>query len=313
MSIQYVFSSPSYANPHPPPLTRLPSTMEPSPQKCIVGGCARNCGKSLPKVLQNIKQLENVFSEIYVLISYDVSDDPTLDILQHYQSQFGHFEILLNDQPLSPIRTERIAHARNRILDRAEHIAAATPEYLYMCMLDMDEVCSSPMDIALLSSYLARDDWDALSFNRDDYYDIWALSVSPYIFSCHHWADRRTNAGVIQIMTNYMKRLLLNIPENSLAKVDSAFNGFAIYRLPKFADCRYSHLFAFEYMSRYNLDQNATRLGLPFPTEAQLRNSHMGYNDCEHKYFHLAAIHKNGARIRVSPKRLFANTSNWSP
>ena len=309
--MNYVFSSSNYtttiADTHRPPLTLLPSPIEKSPQKCIVGGCARNCAKNLPKVLQNIKQLENVFAEIYVWIAYDVSDDNTLDILHHYQSQFEHFEVLLNDQPLSTIRTERIANARNRILDRAGDVAE------YMCMLDMDEVCSSPMDIALLSSCLARDDWDALSFNRDDYYDIWALSVSPYIFSCHHWADRRTNAGVIQTMANYMKRLLLNIPENSLAKVDSAFNGFAIYRLPKFADCRYSHLFAFEYMPSDKLALNAARLGLPFPTEIQLRNSHMGYNDCEHKYFHLAAIHKNGARIRVSPKRLFANTSNWSP
>mgnify|MGYP000135293803 CR=1 FL=1 len=31
--------------------------------------------------------------------------------------------------------------------------------------------------------------WDALSFNRIMYYDLWALSIDPYGFSCNHYEN----------------------------------------------------------------------------------------------------------------------------
>ena len=292
----------------------LPKSYTPTTdRKCFIGGCVRNCATYLPKVLRNIHQMQAVFAEIYVIIAYDESSDGSLDILRQFRREIANFDILVLQNPNpSPIRTERLAYARNTIFAHSRAMLAnkvAEPEkYEYMCMIDMDDVCSTPMYTPVLSHYISRDDWDILSFNRDDYYDIWALAVEPYVFSCHHWGTRDVNARVIQQMTTYVQDRLKNTPPDELVEVYSAFNGFAIYRLSKCVDCRYSRLFYLDHLTPEIREANAVALGLPFPEKYP-----EFVEDCEHKYFHMEAIHKNGARIRVSPHRLFANTANWRP
>ena len=50
-------------------------------------------------------------------------------------------------------------------------------------MMDTDDVCSKKINIEILRKHLLNNDkWDSLSFNRLDYYDIWALQYYPFIF-----------------------------------------------------------------------------------------------------------------------------------
>jgi len=92
---------------------------------------------------------------------------------------------------------------------------------------------------------------------------------------------------------------------DKLIPVYSAFNGFAIYKTSMFLNCSYS--------SNIDLDL--------FPTNSINKQvEHMNVdvipvltNDCEHRKFHLEAIKKNGAKIMISTKSLFAKFDNPPP
>jgi len=165
--------------------------------------------------------------------------------------------------------------------------------------MDMDDVCADNINIENIEKMLHRnEEWDAVSFNRDDYYDIWALSLDEYVISCQHWENW---FDVANTMKKYIKEKLDNLNENELLDVYSAFNGFAIYKIEKFINCDYE----------CNFQNN-----LSYFTETTIKNNAMVLNnviknelvvDCEHRHFHLDAIKKNGAKIRVSPLHLIKN------
>jgi hypothetical protein len=210
---------------------------------------------------------------------------------------------LTNPYPLSPIRTERIANARNAILEYTDSILSYE-EYPFLIMMDMDDVCADPIHIEVIEPYLVRTDWDGLSFNRPHYYDIWALSVDPYLMSCWHMSQyRETSLQVITIIGTYIKDRLRNTPPDELVEVYSAFGGFAIYRRSKIRDCQYSPDFPLNTLTPEQFQNNIAAFTLP-----DLRTfdqSGIVRGDCEHRAFHFAAIAKHGAKIRISPHKLF--------
>ena len=55
--------------------------------KCCICGPVRNCGKYLSRVLENIEKIGALFEEYVIIISYDKSDDNSLEILQKYQKK----------------------------------------------------------------------------------------------------------------------------------------------------------------------------------------------------------------------------------
>jgi hypothetical protein len=236
-------------------------------------------------------------------MAYDESDDQTLDLLKAIQKTIPHLQILILTEPLTPYRTQNIANARNRILQEIQHLQDTNlefREYSYFCMIDMDNVCAGEINAGILPQYLDRTDWDALTFSRETYYDIWALSIRPYIFSCWHWYTREVALEVIQTMQTYFYKKIGALSKDELLEVDSAFCGFGLYRLSKFTECTYRAHFAIPYMSSEMLDENERALGMKLMPEYQRL-----YGDCEHRWFHMEAIYKHGAKIRVSPLRLF--------
>jgi hypothetical protein len=151
------------------------------------------------------------------------------------------------------------------------------------------------MNESVLKPYLNRTDWDALSFNRKQYYDFWALSIEPYVYSCWHWNKPRK---VIDDMRNYLKNRISELKEGELLPCHSAFDGFAIYRLDKFIDCTYNWNIDTNIFSKEQIEKNIEIIG-SFPSTS----NHMG--DCEHRRFHLEAMRKNNAQIRISPLSIF--------
>jgi len=55
--------------------------------KCCICSTVRNSGKYIEKVLQNMELIGCIFSEYKIIISYDKSDDDTLDIIRKYQAE----------------------------------------------------------------------------------------------------------------------------------------------------------------------------------------------------------------------------------
>ena len=258
--------------------------------KCCICGAVKNVGKYLDKIFSNIEKIGSLFENYVIIFYYDHSTDNTLQKMKEYQAKVGveRFIFYVNIVPISKYRTHRIANARNNCLQiiRNNYI-----DWPYFIMIDCDDKCSENVKINVLQKYLRRNDWDSLSFNKKQYYDIWALSVRPYMFSFLHFKPQ-----AIKPMINYINDLLKKVPPGGLLKCASAFNGFAIYRTNKFINCTYD--------GKPRLDLIPASI---LKTNMKVLNSKIyeGPEDCEHRAFHLEAIQKYGARIRISPEIVF--------
>lgn len=273
--------------------------------KCFVGGCVKDCGKYLNDIFRNIKSMEQIFDEIHVIIAYEHSIDDSFQFLEENKLLFKNFDVLINTNPLSERRTENIANARNSILHKIYEYKKTDSknEWTYFIMMDCDDVCSDLLDLNVLRKYLLRDDWDALSFNRSDFYDIWALSFNPFIYSCWHWTDPN---GVVYHTKETIQNKLRELNENELFECFSSFNGFAIYKIDKFVDCKYNWEMAVHLMDKNMIEeQKQIFYDHTILEKTYFFNHPVHVGDCEHRHFHLEAIHKHNARIRISPLCLF--------
>lgn len=252
-------------------------------RELYIGGCVRNCGPHLKDVFDNIRKITRLFSSYQVVIAYDYSTDNSILELQRLAQEIDIKFIHMNGN--SSRRTENICNARNAILNYLKG-----REYKYHMMLDMDDICAQPFNVSVIKDVLARDDWDAVSFNRPDYYDAWALSIDHFRFSCWHYGN---DSWILKVnpMQKYIMDKLKKADQNSLVECESAFCGFAIYRPEKFVGCEYS--WEIKNTVPFMCPEDIVGTTLDNPEE------------CEHRPFHLSATQKNGARIRICPRSLF--------
>jgi hypothetical protein len=258
--------------------------------KCCICGTIKNCGPYLKKVFQNIETIGNIFEDYKIIMSYDKSVDNSLEILRNYRNSNSEKMILhINTDALSEFRVYNIAKARNSCL---HIIRTHFPDYEYFIMIDCDEVCSKPVKIEYLLYYLTSNtEWDALTFNKKPYYDLWALSKYPYSFSCMHFANWKD-------WGKFIEQIIANTPPRTLIPCLSAFNGFAIYKTNKFIHGFYDYKPRLDLLPKHLLDANEKIAG-PIYLKGKA-----GLIDCEHRSFHLMAVN-NGARIRIAPEIIF--------
>lgn len=272
----------------------------------FICGTVRNCEQWIDRAFDTIRQIEPLFNKTHIIISYDESNDKSLLKLVQYKALYAkRMDIFINRDPLSHRRTENISKARNVLLDKMNRIIEDSSEkneqWPYFIMMDMDDVCAKTPNIDVIQRALDRaEEWDTISFNRPGYYDIWALSIPPFIYSSWGWENPQ---NVVDIMRNYIVKKLEDLPSEDLLECQSAFNGFAIYKTDPFLKCRYNWLMPKEYMSIRDLKANRRELGdrHSFSPLDQLTDE----ADCEHRAFHMSAIHNYGARVRISPECVF--------
>ena len=256
--------------------------------KCCICGTVRNCGKYLPKIFTIMEQIVTLFEDYVIILYYDNSSDNTLTQLQAYQIKNHKFILYINEDKLLDYRTHRIALGRNKCL---QIMREQYNDYDNFIMMDCDDRCSYNINLPLLKSYLQRNDWDSLSFNHPaGYYDTWALSKRPYVLSCHHFSNTA-------LWKNLINKYIEKTPKNQLIKCLSAFNGFAIYRKDKFKNCYYDGQFRLDYIPNTLINENILSAGKI--------NFKQNKEDCEHRFFHITAVLKNNARIRIAPVCLF--------
>jgi hypothetical protein len=253
--------------------------------KCFFLGVARNCGVDIPDVFKNIRKMSDCFIDFHIFIAYDVSNDDTLKKLlqQKNMPQFRNkLTIFHGQRPLSHVRTQNISNARNHVFEAAlEH--RKERGWDYFVVLDLDGVCGGDLDIEVFKTCLNDDRWDCLSFNRDAYYDAWALSYPPYTVSCWNYGEQ--SAAIADNMCKDITHKLSLLDNSELFECDSAFNGIAIYRFEKFVDSRYD----WKTSNFVNIDH----------IQAQIVSREHG-DDCEHRAFHQKAKFY-GAKIFISP------------
>jgi len=257
--------------------------------KCCICGAVKTCEKYLPDVFKNIEQIKQLFDYIDIVLVYDNSSDKTLDILKQYQEKYNNLYYYVNKTEISKYRTVRLAHARNICIN---FVFSSKQNYDYFIMMDFDDVCSTPINIDVLNKYLHRNDWDCLSFNKNDYYDIWALSKYPYFISFFHFKNNPHDK-----IKQYINNLLSKLNDDELLKTCSAFNGFAIYKTHKFINCSYNGYFNINLFPKHLIKNNINAVGSEI--------SYLLLEDCEHRNFHVESIIKNNANICISKDILF--------
>ena len=289
---------------------------------CVIGLCVYNNEPGLPSVLSNIVKImeSNLFYKVTVVAFYDNSSDNSYSILETFKNKYESLcadtfkMIIVNNtnsrkmrmdfgsgsnsvtRVLDSSRTARIALARNGILHVIRGLHKRGFFNKYFIMMDSNEyACVGQINIPTLCSALERsDEWDSVSFNREaGYYDYWALSYDPYIYSIYHVMNK--NETIHNIRENFEKKLKYANSKNDNKNYDfipvySSYDGFAIYKSDKFLNCSYSS----------NIDIRLFPKKLLPP---KIMNKFT--NDCEHRKFHLEAIKKNKARIVVSPLSIF--------
>jgi hypothetical protein len=271
----------------------------------VIGLCVYNSARGLPSVLKNIDKIKKhrLFTDIKIVVSYDNSKDKSLNILEMYEKENKKdIEIIKNENRTSKIKTENIAFARNQILERIREKYA---NYEYFIMMDTNEYsCIGDINVNILEDVIKRkDEWDSMSFDREaGYYDTWALSFEPFIYSFFHCEK---SSVVVKKMREAFSKILnenkTNTPDNYI-DVYSAFNGFAIYKTAIFSNCTYHSNIQFKLFPKDILKKQINACGgckfLP-----SLKN------DCEHRAFHLEAKQKNNAKIKICTKSLFSKLS----
>ena len=265
---------------------------------CFFCGTIRNTAKYMDTVYKNVIEMATFFDDYKIMLYYDVSNDNTLNKLQYYASINPRFSFYENQEPLHPLRTFRIAKGRNYLISQLNQ---ENNQYPYFIMLDWDEVSCGKIDKKLLQNSLERsDEWDALSFwnSQKFYYDLWALSIKPYVISCFEFKNGANK---------YLKYIthIRNGCEGKYIPCYSAYGGLCIYKTEKFSNCEYNGKKNFSYIP-LQMRQDQLRIAgntLNMNTDPKLLETDQ--EDCEHRYFHFSAVLLNNARIRISPYTLF--------
>jgi hypothetical protein len=257
----------------------------------------------LPFVLKNIDDLKEaqIFNNIQILVFYDKSSDSSLNILKNYKGANRCPMIIYeNSVPLMATRVVRIANARNGLLDM---IRKGFSHYEYFAMMDSNHYsCIGKIRPNILREMLSRkDEWDSVSFDREDgYYDHWALSYDPYIYSFFHFENWQFAVKKMRKNFNQIMELYKITKPRELFQVYSAFNGFALYKTRMFLDCNYSSKIDTSLFPVGSVQKHIQTV------EQNLIN--LFENDCEHRHFHLEAICRKNARICISFLSLFERT-----
>jgi len=263
-------------------------------KRAIFAACARNCAPHLPAVLRNMERLGTLFSESAFIFIENDSSDATRAILEHWGTGRPHFHLFKLDGLAQriPQRTVRLEVARNA----CTAFIRITPELLgydYLIVMDCDEVTKGEMALARITrslEFLELQEAHAAVFanNIGPYYDMWALRQNP-LCPGDVWeevVDYSLSHDVtdeVAFNETFQKRILSIDPSREPMEVDSAFNGFGIYKM--------------DFVKR-----NANPY-LGYKTKAIVRNRQSGIvrlQTCEHVHHNLG-IKSAGGRLFILP------------
>tara|TARA_B100001059_G_C17671107_1_gene494568 strand:- start:36 stop:863 length:828 start_codon:yes stop_codon:yes gene_type:complete len=263
--------------------------------------CVRNCGDYLLKIFKNIEDFKKYTKHnVYVIFVYDNCSDNTATLLMQYKKLFSEKTIIKTIKNNNHRRTVRVANARNVCL---YIIYNEINDINYHIMIDADDVCCNKWNYELIEKYLDNfdnDDWDCISFNRDAYYDIWALQFDNFKHHCWGWLNRNQSFPIIDIMKNELINKINSTSGNSI-EVYSAFNGFCIYKSPRFREFYYDGYYknVKELISEEDREKTIQYLRSKYNINVAC-NEGEGYGECcEHIFYHISALKQN-RKIKIS-------------
>ena len=284
--------------------------------------CVYNNEKGLPACLENIESIRHIFHRMVINVVYDISKDNSYQILEDFKKK-NEDKKMAERIPVNIVintaerninsKSENIARCRNILLDM---IRKRYSNYDYFIMMDTNDYsCIGQINVQLMHDIMHPENnefdndisnYDAFTFDREaGYYDWWALSFDPYIYSFYHISNSfKVNDQMKKMFTDILHYYRIHRP-NELIPVYSAFNGFGIYKTNKFLNCSYSSDIQMDLFPKHIIHN------LIYITKSNIFNHFK--DDCEHRKFHLEAIKKNNAKIGVSTKYMFFKHENPPP
>ena len=266
----------------------------------IVCGCAKDCEEYVDGVFKNIGKLKEVFEIRKIYIAFDTSSDNTKEKLLERKDIFN-IELLEDGRQLIECtkdgqkRVLNICNARNRYMEK---ITNSSEKSDYFIVMDMDDVCSGEMNINPIKNVINdSDNWDGITFDNARYYDFWALSIKPFTVSCFISSDPLKTMRI-------MLKMLQEQRKNNLKYIDceSSFNGFGIYKT-KLYNSYYTPFHSKQLHSINDIIECLKKYDIMY-NKYFLED---GFIDCEHRYFHMMATQKHGARLKICKQQIFAD------
>lgn len=239
-----------------------------------IAGTVKGIDRYLNAVMGNSYMIASMFKAYTVVIYCNATD---IGLLADWMSSDVNVHVV-QELPYGPgfdYVPARLAVGRNKLVERIKSFVRERNESLqstFIVMMDLDDVNENIFNRTVLVNAMAKNDqWDAVSFNRQRYYDIWALRYKKFIGNV--WAFGHDSHKLVDILMNDISTQLQRSNEQ-FYPVYSAFNGIAIYKLAAIRNCRY---------------------------DGENRESHVisPMGDCEHVAFHKCMREENGARIVI--------------
>lgn len=251
--------------------------------RLVVAGLARNCVPNIHKSLEFVETVLRAFhKDSCAVVMTNDSTDGTEAVLRKHQDKHEQFYLIFDKNLLSlyKSRTARLAYCRNYTLT---YIHNNWPEHDYLLWVDLD-IPFTTQDAQCFLDALNKVtvDWDMLASNPKPYYDIWALRGSQLInYDCWHQVahDRLKGISQQEAVRNHIIKWQQKGFEVSdkLVKVDSAFGGYALYKMASTRGCVYN--------GRISCNVRGC----------------MHKEICEHVDFHRDMREKHGARLFICP------------
>ena len=110
-------------------------------QKVIIGGVCKNVERALSNIIKNFEKLGSLFKDYAVVIYENNSTDNTASRLKKWAKSNKSVVIIsenLSPDKISPIRTVKIANARNRVLEEIKHLKYKDYEFFIMADLNFN-------------------------------------------------------------------------------------------------------------------------------------------------------------------------------
>ena len=263
-------------------------------KRAIFAACARNCAPHLPAVLRNIERLSTLFSDCGFVFVENDSSDGTRQILEQWGAGRPRFQLFKLDGLVAriPQRTVRLEIARNACTAFIR-IMPDLAGYDYLIVMDCDEITERAIDLTRVAralDFLELQEVHAGVFanNIGLYYDMWALRQNPLCPSdvweeVVDYALSHDVTDEVAFQETFGKRTFAFDPSRDPVEVDSAFNGFGIYKM--------------------RFVQKNPNPYLGYKTKAIVHNGQSGIvrmQTCEHVH-HNMGIRSAGGRLFIMP------------
>jgi hypothetical protein len=208
-------------------------------RRAAILGVARNCGRHLPRVLDTLARLGSLYGEAHFVFAVSDSTDATLGLLAEWLATGRRGRVLdLGDLEAElPMRTARIARARNACLDEIRRSPAAA--YDHLIVADLDDVMAEAPPIGAFADAAT---WLDASTERAGvfanaaprYYDIWALRHDAWCpGDCWHpiWGRSAGEAFEAAKIREVFRRQIEIPADLPPIAVRSAFGGLGLYKM----------------------------------------------------------------------------------